>query len=264
MKNVKIYTLYSGSSGNSAFIRVGDTAILIDAGRNARALCGALSAIGERIENISAVFVTHEHSDHVSALEVMSKRNDFPVFITRQSAQKFSEDSPLRRILVERDVVFSEQIGDLRVQSFRTSHDSLMSVGYRIEFLDDDGLHSIGYATDTGYVSADVRAGLIGCEAVILECNHDIDMLKRGPYPRYLKERVASNCGHLSNEACAEFALELVENGTRAIMLAHLSRENNEPELAFDEVGSAISGFDVNLCVAEPFVPCELVVPKKK
>lgn len=264
MKELKVYTLYSGSSGNSAFIRIGDTAILIDAGRNARALCGALKTIGEKIENISAIFITHEHSDHISALEVISKKNDFPIYITRQSAQKFAQDSPIRRTLVERDVIFSERIGDITVKSFRTSHDSLMSVGYRIEFFDEDGEHAIGYATDVGYVSDDVREALIGCEAVVLECNHDIEMLKRGPYPRQLKERVASNRGHLSNSACAEFALELVQGGTRAIMLAHLSRENNEPELAFDEVGNMISGFGVNLFVAEPFVPCELVIPKKK
>lgn len=243
-------------------MRVGDTAILIDAGRNAKALRLALAEIGEDIGNINAIFITHEHSDHISALDVVAKKNDIPIYVTRQSAQKFAADSPVRSRLVECDVLFSEDIGELHVSSFPTSHDSLMSVGYKIEFTDVDGIHSIGYATDTGYVSENIRSALLGCEAVVIECNHDIDMLMRGPYPYELKRRVASNKGHLSNDACAEFALELVQNGTRAILLAHLSRENNEPSIAFDTVGSAISGFDVNLCVAEPFAPTELVIPK--
>ena len=264
MKDVKVFSLYSGSRGNSAFIKIGDTAFLIDAGRNARALCGALSAIGERIENVSAIFITHEHSDHIAALELLAKKNDFPIFMTRQSAQKIEETSPIRRTLVERDILFCEEIGDIKISSFRTSHDSLMSVGYRIEFSDEDGAHAIGYATDIGYISDDVKDGLIGCEAVVIECNHDVDMLMTGPYSRYLKTRVASNKGHLSNKDCAAFAVELAQNGTRAIMLAHLSQENNEPDLAFDEVSSAISGFDVSVAVASQYVPVELIIPKKK
>ena len=264
MKDVKIYSLYSGSRGNSAFIRIGDTAVLIDAGRNARALCGALSAIGERIENVSAIFITHEHSDHIAALELLAKKNDFPIFMTRQSAQKIEEKSPIRRTLVERDILFCEEIGDIKISSFRTSHDSLMSVGYRIEFSDEDGAHAIGYATDIGYISDDVKDGLMGCEAVVIECNHDVDMLMTGPYSRYLKTRVASKKGHLSNKDCADFALELVQNGTRAIMLAHLSQENNEPDLAFDEVSNVVSGFDVSIAVASQYLPVELVIPEKK
>ena len=264
MKQVKIYTLYSGSSGNSCFIRVGDTAILIDAGRNAKTLCTALNSIGEDIADIKAIFITHEHIDHVSALEVVGKKNSMPIYITRQSAQRFSADSPVRARCFEREVLFTENVGELRVSSFPTSHDSLMSVGYSIEYLDDDGAHSIGYATDIGYVSDAVRKGLTGCEAVVLEANHDVDMLMQGPYPREIKRRVSSSKGHLSNEDCAAFALELVQSGTRAIMLAHISRENNEPELAFDVVSNAISGFDVNLFVAEPFTPVELIIPKKE
>ena len=263
MKNIKIFTLYSGSSGNSTFIRVGDTAILIDAGRNAKALRTALSEIGEDISNISAIFITHEHSDHISALDVISKKNDIPIYITRQSAQKIHNDSPVRQRMVEEDVIFCENIGELKISSFPTSHDSLMSVGYKIEYSDGENLHYIGYATDTGYVSEDIRSALLGCEAVILECNHDVDMLMRGPYPYELKRRVASRRGHLSNDACADFSLDLVQNGTRAIMLAHVSRENNDPTIAFDTVSNAISGFDVNLFVAEPFSPTELVIPKK-
>ena len=263
MKKVKIYTLYSGSGGNSTFVRVGDTAILIDAGRNAKALCGCLSSIGEEMASICAIFITHEHSDHISALEVVAKRNEIPIYMTRQSAVKIAQESAVRKRIVEKDILFSEEIGDIRIRSFRTSHDSLMSVGYRIEYEDEGVVHAIGYATDIGYVSDDVREALIGCEAVVIESNHDVDMLMRGPYTADLKRRVRSSHGHLSNADCAEFALDLVKNGTRAIMLAHLSRENNEPEIAFDEVANAISGFDVGLYVADPFSPVELLIPER-
>lgn len=263
MKKVKIYTLYSGSGGNSTFVRVGDTAILIDAGRNAKALCGCLSSIGEEMASICAIFITHEHSDHISALEVVAKRNEIPIYMTRQSAVKIAQESAVRKRIVEKDILFSEEIGDIRIRSFRTSHDSLMSVGYRIEYEDEGVVHAIGYATDIGYVSDDVREALIGCEAVVIESNHDVDMLMRGPYPADLKRRVRSSHGHLSNADCAEFALDLVKNGTRAIMLAHLSRENNEPKIAFDEVANAISGFDVGLYVADPFSPVELLIPER-
>ena len=264
MKNVKIYTLYSGSNGNSTFIRVGETAILIDAGRNAKALRIALAEIGEDISNIQAIFITHEHSDHISALEVIAKKNNIPIYITRESAIKFPFDSIIRERLVEQSILFSVDIGEMHISSFRTSHDSLMSVGYKIEYHDGDRIRSIGFATDTGYISKDIRSALLGCEAVVLECNHDVDMLMGGTYPYDLKRRVASKTGHLSNDACAEFSFELVQNGTRAIMLAHLSRENNNPVVAFDTVSNAISGFDVSLCVAEPFSPTELVIPSRE
>lgn len=262
MKKIKIYNLYSGSGGNSTFVRVGDTAILIDAGRNARMLCRSLCEIGEDIKNISAIFITHDHGDHISALEVLCKKNDIPVYATRQSAERFSADSCVRRTLVEQDILFGVELEDMKVSSFRTPHDSLMSVGYRIEFEDSDGAHAIGYATDVGYVSDSVRDGLMGCEAVIIEANHDVDMLMNGPYPRELKTRVASRRGHLSNDDCAELSLELARNGTRAIMLAHLSKENNEPYLAFDTVSSAISGLGVSLFVAEPASAVELIIPQ--
>ena len=170
MKNVRIYTLYSGSSGNCTFIRVGETAILIDAGRNAKAVRAALAEIGEELCGINAIFVTHEHSDHISALEIIAKKNDMPIYVTRQSAQKLSADSFVRKRLVEEEIIFSEEIGEMRITSFPTSHDSLMSVGYRIEFSDEDGEHAIGYATDMGYVSLDVKNALLGCEALFDKC----------------------------------------------------------------------------------------------
>ena len=255
--NLKVYILYSGSGGNSAFIKMGETTVLIDAGKSARALCGALLQIGEDIKNVDAIFVTHEHTDHVSALEIISKKYHIPIYMTDISAQRFDtcETSPIHSCLNRRGVEFCEHIGNVSVSSFRTSHDSRMSVGYRVEYKCEEESFTLGYATDIGYISDDVRKNLIGCDAVVIESNHDIDMLMTGPYPRELKQRVASNVGHLSNADCAQFASELADNGTRAFMLAHLSAENNKPGLARQTVHNAISQYGAKLFVAHPEEP---------
>ena len=261
-RNYRIVSLYSGSGGNSTFIRVGGDAILIDAGKSARALCRALESIGEDIDNIKAIFITHEHTDHVSALEVIAKKHAIPIHITLVSAERFDERSTpccLLRMMTH-GVEFCEQVGELQVRSFRTPHDSRMSVGYRIEFFDGEQKRAIGFATDIGYISDEIRENLRGCEAVVLESNHDLDMLMTGPYPRDLKMRVASKRGHLSNCECADFAIELAKSGTRGILLAHLSKENNEPSLALEEVERAVSDFGVRVLVADPDEPVELEV----
>lgn len=261
-KEYRIVSLYSGSGGNSTFIRVGGDAILIDAGKSARALCRALTDIGEDIENIKAIFITHEHTDHVSALEVIAKKHTLPIHITSVSAERFDERSTpccLSKMMMH-GVEFCEQVGELKISSFRTPHDSRMSVGYRIEFFDGEQKRAIGFATDIGYISDEIRENLRGCEAVVLESNHDLDMLMTGPYPRDLKMRVASTRGHLSNRECADFAIELAESGTRGILLAHLSKENNEPTLALEESERALGGLGVCVRVADSDLPVELKI----
>lgn len=260
MKTCRVVTLYSGSGGNAIYIRVGETAILIDAGKSARTLCRSLCEIGADIADVCAVFVTHEHSDHVSALEVLSKKYDFPIHIMEKSASRFDRlpHSLLHEHLVRHEGMFCEQIGELTVSSFRTPHDSRMSVGYRISFSDGDGEHTLGIATDIGYVSDSVREGLAGCEAVVLESNHDVDMLMDGPYPYDLKLRIRSNRGHLSNADSACLAADLAATGTRGFLLAHLSEENNDPALALDEAVQAISDPSVWVSVAAPDAPTEL------
>ena len=260
MKDCRIVTLYSGSGGNSTYIRVADTAILIDAGKSARALCCALRDIACDIGDIQAIFVTHDHHDHMSALEVLSKKHQIPIHMTEQSAAVFDRypDSPVHARLVRHETEFCVQVGELTVRSFRTPHDSRMSVGYRIEFQDGGQTRAIGLATDIGYISEAVRLGLCGCEAVVLESNHDVDMLMEGPYPYDLKKRIRSNRGHLSNHDSAAFAAYLSEQGTRGFLLAHLSEENNEPSVALDEAVSAVSDASVRICVASPDEPTEL------
>ncbi len=242
------------------YIRVADTAILIDAGKNAKCLCAALQEIGSDIQEIRAIFVTHDHSDHISALSTLTKKHQIPVHMTAPSARIFDKGGtkPIHSCLKRHTPIYTVQIDDITVTSFVTPHDSVMSVGYRIEFCDGDKKRAIGVATDMGYASEDVKAGLLGCEAVIIECNHDIEMLRTGPYHELLKRRVMSKEGHLSNEACAALAAYLSENGTKAFLLAHLSRENNTPELAISEVRGAVPDESIFIDIASPDIPTEI------
>ena len=261
MTDIKICALYSGSGGNSTYIRIGATEILIDAGKCTRALCSALRDIGSDISNIKAIFITHEHSDHVAALEVLSKKHSIPIHITDASAKRFDRDpsSFIHKNLVRhQDVEFSVSLDGITVTSFRTPHDSLMSVGYTIETNRDNKARRFGVATDIGYVSEKIYNNLIGCEAIVLESNHDEQMLKDGPYPYELKKRILSKVGHLSNKCCAELGAELAKHGTKAFLLAHLSEENNTPQLAFDEFFSAIADESVTIAVAAADQPTEL------
>lgn len=257
MANYSITSLYSGSKGNSVLIESDGAKILIDAGKSARALCLALNEIGKSIDDIDAIFITHEHSDHVGALEALLKKHPIPIHIVEISARKLL----LRGLSVYSDLIctyppiFSVRVGDMWVTSFPTPHDSEYSVGYRIEIGDS----RIGYATDIGHVTDEIRDALCGCESVVLECNHDVEMLMNGRYPYDLKLRIRSNRGHLSNNACAEFASDLCLVGTKNILLAHLSEENNDPDIAYDTVWSAIADESINLKVASQYEPIKLI-----
>ena len=254
---MRFLTLYSGSGGNAAYVKSGETEILIDAGKTARRLCTALKDIGTSIENIDAIFITHDHTDHTSALEMLMKKHKIPIHVTEKSAEIFDGErfSSVRENIVAHSPLFEVKIGNICVRSFLTSHDSRMSVGYRI---DSDGGMSLGLATDLGYVTNGVHDALVGCRAVILEANHDVDMLKLGPYPRFLKERILSKRGHLSNEASANLAAALAGSGTTDFLLAHLSAENNTPSHALDAFFSAVADASVHVSVANPEVPTEI------
>lgn len=263
MQNYKICCLYSGSKGNSTFISAGGAKILIDAGRSAKALCSALSSIGETIDNIDAIFITHEHNDHVSALQVLSHKHQIPIHMLLNSAMIFNglcDEKLCDCLRIYRGNCFETKVNELRVKAFPTPHDSRAAVGYKFEFEDDNGKTvSLGVSTDTGYVTNTMRENLMGCESVVIESNHDPVMLAEGPYPYELKQRIKSKHGHLSNPDCAALAAELYESGTKHIMLAHLSEENNLPEIAFNEVFTAIADESFDLKVAKQDAPVWLV-----
>lgn len=259
-----VYTLYSGSSGNSVYFNLNGHEFLIDAGKSARTLCSALQNIGSDISGIEAIFITHEHTDHIGALAVLTKKHRIPVHVCGRSAAKLKTlgDGALCSCLVEHPPIFETELGGVRIRSFVTPHDSMGSVGYRIEYSEEkDGEtveRAVGLATDIGHINESIRSGLIGCRDVILESNHDIDMLMCGPYPEVLKMRIVSARGHLSNHDCAAFATELCENGTENILLAHLSEENNDPSLALSETVSAVANDNIRIAVADRNSPVRL------
>ncbi len=260
MPEYSLSVLYSGSKGNCTLIRKGSINILIDAGKSARYLCNALKDAGSCIDNIDAIFITHEHTDHVSALNVISKKYRIPVHIVNSCSMGILRCacSGLESNLCIHPPIYSETIvkgsDELTISSFATPHDSCASVGYRVNFQCSDGTSkSIGYATDIGHITDQIKVELQSCETVVLESNHDEQMLKCGDYPYQLKMRILSKYGHLSNSDCADFALELTRYGTKNIILAHLSEENNTPTLAYEETYNKIKGLaDVTLFVASP------------
>ena len=255
MTPYRIYSLYSGSTGNAMLIETEQTRILIDAGKNAKALCRALSELSLVPEQLDAIIIAHDHRDHTAALPVFLKHHPLPVHAVEASAQVMAMDmgDEARACLCRHTPLYVEQIGNVQVASFITPHDSRFSVGYRLRVEASDGVHEIGYATDVGYVTEDVRRGLMGCESVVLESNHDRDMLLTGPYPRQLKERIFSRYGHLANDDSAAFAAELAEHGLQNLLLAHLSEQNNEPAIAYEEHVMALGGEDrIHIAVAAP------------
>ncbi len=258
MKDIRLISLCSGSSGNACLICAGEDAILIDAGKNARYLCRAMQESGVDAGKIRAVFVTHEHSDHIRALPVFLKKYPVPVHVTQATAAYLQSDPVTGSHLALHRPIYTEQVGRIRVTSFCTPHDSICPVGFRIEVERDGQPFRIGYATDLGYVSPEVENGLFGCDAAVLESNHDPQMLREGNYPEDLKRRIASRRGHLSNPDCAAFAAKLRESGTRRFLFAHLSRENNTPDLAIAEFLRILPQKDLTVRVAEADTAVEL------
>ncbi len=246
--------LFSGSSGNCEYIGYGDSGILIDIGVSAKRLTAALLDNNIKVENINAIFITHEHSDHIAGLRVFVAKRGIPVFCSSKTKAALERDEKIKALDIC-DFESNVEISNFKITRFSTSHDCEGSSGYKIITPDHK---SIAICTDLGYLSDEVKTNLIGCDAVMLESNHDPSMLRNGPYPLSLKARIASDCGHLSNSCCAEFLPELIKSGTTRIVLGHVSKENNRPQLAYQTAVNCLDvyGFtanvDYSLTVAAP------------
>lgn len=225
----------SGSSGNCALVSDGETHILIDAGISARRIRAGLTAQDVSMADLAGVLVTHEHSDHVKGLTVLLRRDPVAVYALPAVCAALRAQLPAECLHeIAPDAPFF--LGDVRVTAFPTPHDAAGSCGYRL-----DGSARFGFCTDLGTVTDAVRAALCGVDCAVIEANHDPDMLRTGPYPIYLKRRIASDHGHLSNESAGALAVYLAENGAQQLILGHLSRENNTPRAALEAVSLALA-----------------------
>lgn len=254
---IRFISLISGSSGNASFISDGKTNLLVDCGMSGAKLKQALNSIDALPESITALLITHEHIDHTRGAGVISRRYNIPVFATEgthrnMDAGKLAEENIN---IVKNGTPF--ELGSIAITPFSIPHDAAEPVGYTFNISGE----RCAVATDIGRMNDTILDAVKGCKSVILESNHDIEMLRCGSYPFPLKQRILGEFGHLSNDVAAKTALELVKSGTEHIMLGHLSQENNRPEIAMLESYNLLSregisiGSDVTLQVADRYKP---------
>ena len=254
---IKFCSLVSSSKGNAVLVSNGKANILIDCGISKRRTAEALTRAGVSPHEIDAILVTHEHGDHISGVGVMSRGFDIPVYANEETwaAMERSlgrvDEKNMKRFQMGEQF----EINGVGILPFATPHDAARSVGYSLY---TEGL-KLSVATDMGHVDESVVESICGSDIVLLEANHDVEMLRNGRYPAMLKKRILGELGHLSNDASAQIAVRLLQSGTRAILLGHLSEENNLPDVAYAAVRDALSGAgarierDIRLAVANRY-----------
>ena len=244
--NLAVCILASGSKGNAIFISSGDTSLLVDAGLSGIEIERRLTSRGLDPKSLDAILVSHEHSDHIQGVGVLSRRYKLPVYINSKTQK--AAVSQLGKLYdfkrFECGSMFT--INDLSIHPFSISHDAKDPCGFTVN---QNGT-KIGIATDLGIATAMVKAHLKGCTLLILEANHDEKMLLNGPYPWPVKQRIKSRIGHLSNEASKTILNELQHDGLKHVMLAHLSETNNTPQKAFNDIGRALTRCEPRLYIA--------------
>ncbi len=251
---LRFCSLVSGSSGNCLFIENDDTKLLVDCGISCKRTKELLKTIGVNIEDIDAVLITHEHTDHINGLNIISKYYNIPVYTNPETARAIREKCPEARNITI--VNGSFKIKSVEILSFPTPHD-VPSCCYSFTYDNK----KITVATDLGHLTQEIMQAFEGCDFAYIESNHDVEMLVNGPYPYPLKRRILSDYGHLSNKICSEFIIKLVQGGTKKIMLGHLSEENNTPEIALNSAKSALEFFrmDADVSVAPRNFPCKFI-----
>ena len=236
--------LASGSRGNCAFVASARTRILVDAGISCRETFKRMKSLGLDPAALSAILITHEHSDHIYGLATLARKLRIPVFMTgathaawARALRNENGERPQLEKLEKFESGHRFQVGDIEVKPFTIPHDAADPVGFTFRV---EGA-KVSVATDLGYLPANVRDHLCGSDVLIMESNHDVEMLRGGPYPWTVKQRVASNVGHLSNEKLADFFTGDYDNGAAFVVLAHLSEQNNHPEIARREAEKALA-----------------------
>lgn len=251
---IKFCSLYSGSSGNSIYLGTESTHILVDAGVSGIRIAKALGEINVNPEDVCAILITHEHSDHIKGAGVFSRKYNVPIFARKKtwvSMRRELGTLPDNNIRIIDEPFFT--IGDFEICNYSIPHDAADPVAYTFFAANK----KISVATDIGCLTEEIYKNVLGSDIALIESNHDIDMLQNGRYPWQLKQRISGNLGHLSNVNAAVLATELARSGTKHIYLGHLSHENNYPELALEATRCALTecGYtinkDVHVCVAE-------------
>lgn len=262
---LRFSTLFSGSSGNAIYIESDNSRILVDAGLSGIKVQQALESIGRDASDLDAILVTHEHRDHICSVGILSRRFNLPVYASKATWDVM--EGNLGRIAADNRILLQSddelQLGDLAVEYFNTSHDAADPCG----FIFSSGGQMMGLLTDTGCVTPDMDRLLGKCDTLIIESNHDIEMLMSGPYPFYLKERIRGRQGHLSNEDTCEALKKYISVNTHRVVLAHLSEENNRPYLAQEHAAHALDRLGcghINLHVAPRYEPLPLLAVGKE
>ncbi|MBR5536211.1 MAG: MBL fold metallo-hydrolase [Clostridia bacterium] len=256
---VELCSLFSGSSGNASFVKAGNTNILVDCGESGAHMEEALKKIGVAPDALDCIFITHEHTDHIKGAGILSRRYNLPIYATvgtwQSMISKIGKVASDNIRYIKGGVPFGAF--DAIVTPFETPHDSCESVGFTIEH---NG-RKASVATDIGVMNKTVYENIKHSDIVLLESNHDVDMLLKGPYSPELKRRVRSSLGHLSNDDCALTCAHLLEQGVKHILLGHLSLDNNTPSVAYNATEEALVmkgariGHDITLEVASRYTP---------
>jgi phosphoribosyl 1,2-cyclic phosphodiesterase len=240
---LKICPLYSGSSGNATYIANKTTNILVDAGLSGKRIQEAFCSIGVDIRSIDAILITHEHRDHIKGAGILSRRYNIPIYATGLTWDAMACDlGPVDEKNIKiLDINTEFQVKDIVVKAYPTPHDAVDSIGFCF-FADGK---KISITTDLGHTNDEILKTIEGSDLVMLEANHDIEMLKAGPYPWYLKKRILGDNGHLSNEDAGRTISKLVRGNLQRVILAHLSKENNFPELAYQTICNILVQHDI-------------------
>ena len=241
---MKFCSLFSGSSGNSLFVSSQDTSILVDAGLTGKALMSAMDSIGEDPAQVKAILISHEHSDHICGTGVMSRKFNIPIYANEKTWAAMERSLGKIAVHNKRIINGEASIDDLNVRTFRVPHDAASCIGFTIE---DRAGRILSTVTDMGVFTNEIREGIKDSDLILLESNHDVEMLKYGPYPYDLKRRVLSELGHLSNEDAAAAILSFLDGRRRSIILGHLSGTNNVPELAFKTVENILKDAGIEI-----------------
>lgn len=258
---VKFCSLSSGSSGNAVFLEYDGTSVLIDCGVSCRRICDMLHQIGKLPEDISGILVTHEHSDHIKGISVFTKKYHTPVFSAKNTFENMPETNCVAKDFQHFITSGNEfSLGNIDVLPFSIPHDAAMPFGYAFQL----GDKKISVATDMGKIDSDVALHLKGSDLVLLESNHDAQMLIDGPYPYFLKRRILSEHGHLSNDQASKLALSLARTGTSRFLFGHLSDTNNTPDIVLNTMISCfeqegfVNGKNIDIAVANRYSPSKL------